>query len=239
MSDKKLLAIVVSYNTDTNTKILLSRFPKHNGFDILVINDGSVDRTQEYVDLSGFKTIAHPRNKGVGAAIKTGIKYAIENGYYAVAVIAGNNKDNPDEISKIFRPIIEQDYDYVQGSRFLAGGRWDNLPFFRYSMIKIHAFLFTVLTGKKCTDALNGFRSYRLSIFNDPSINIWQDWLDRYEFETYLHYRALKGGYRFKEVPVCKLYPKNKNVKYSHIRPIVDWWSILKPLPYLMIGFRR
>jgi dolichol-phosphate mannosyltransferase len=107
-------------------------------------------------------------------------------------------------------------------------------------MVKMHALLFTLLTGKKCTDALNGFRAYRLSLFKDPRINIWQDWLDKYEWETYLHYKALKLGYRFKEVPVSKIYPYNRRkIKYSHIRPFIDWWSILNPLLFLSLKLKR
>jgi len=236
---KKLLAAVVSYNTGNSTKLLLARFSSQNIFDVLIINDGSTDNTLEHINSSKFKVITHLKNRGVGAAIKTGIKYAEEKGYYAIAILAGNNKDNPDEINRLFKPILEEGSDYVQGSRFLTGGRWDNLPLFRYVMVKVHAFLFTILTGRKCTDALNGFRAYKLSIFKDPRINIWQDWLDRYEFETYLHYKVLRCGYKFKEVAVSKIYPREKNVKYSHIRPIIDWWSIMKPLLYLILGLRR
>ncbi len=235
----KTLAVLTCYNTAEQTKFTLNKFPLKIDYDILVVNDGSTDRTQEYIISSGFKVITHIQNRGVGAAIKTGIKYALENHYYAIAILAGNNKDDPNEIERLFKPIIEEGFDYIQGSRFLKGGRWDNLPLFRYAMVKVHALLLTLLTGKKCTDALNGFRAYRLSVFNDPRINIWQDWLDRYEFETYLHFKVLKLGYRFKEVPVSKIYPKEKNVKYTHIRPIIDWWSIMRPLVFLIFRLKK
>jgi dolichol-phosphate mannosyltransferase len=231
---------MVCYNTAESTKAALSKFSAERNYDILVINDGSTDETRDIVTRYNFKSIEHSQNRGVGAAIKTGIRYAVENNYEIAAVLAGNNKDNPAEISRLFDPIIKEGYDYVQGSRFIHGGRWDNLPPFRFIMVKIHAFLFSLLTGKRCTDALNGFRAYRLSIFNDKRINIWQDWLDKYEFETYLHYKVLKYGYRFKEVPVSKIYPENwREVHYTHIRPIIDWWSILRPLFLITTGIKK
>lgn len=240
MTPDKILAVVVCYNTAESTGITLSKFPAERRYDILVINDGSTDTTREMIKKYNYKTIEHDNNKGVGAAIKTGVKYAIENDYRVIVVLAGNNKDNPTEISRLMDPIVSEDYDYIQGSRFVPGGRWDNLPLFRFIMVKIHALLFSVLTGRRCTDALNGFRAYKLSIFNDRRINIWQDWLDRYELETYLHYKVLRHGYRFKEVPVSKIYPKNwRRIKYTHIRPIVDWWSILKPLFLIKTGMKK
>jgi len=240
----KVLVVMLCYNTDKQTRCVLQKFPSQRDYDFLVINDGSTDKTaafiKEYAGKCDFSLIEHPQNKGVGGAIKSGIKYALSNEYQLMALMAGNNKDDPLEIPKLLDPIIHQNYDYVQGSRFLKGGRWDNLPPFRYIMVKVHAILFTLLTGKKCTDSLNGFRAYKVSVFKDPRINVWQDWLEKYELETYLHYKLLKLDYRFKEVPVSKIYPYNRRkFKYSHIRPVIDWWSILNPLLFLSLKLKR
>ncbi len=240
MESKKILVTVVCYNTAELTKIVLAKFPQHNNYDVLVVNDCSADRTSEYIKSYDFEVIDHLHNKGVGGAIKTGIKYGLENGYEVMAVMAGNDKDNPQELPRLLNPIIKENFDYVQGSRFVPGGRWDNLPLFRFVMVKIHAFLFFLLTGVRCTDALNGFRAYKLSLFEDTRIDIWEEWLDKYEFETYLHYKVLKLSYRFKEVPVSKIYPeKRRGGKYSHIRPVIDWWVILRPLVLLGLGFKH
>ena len=95
----------------------------------------------------------------------------------------------------------------MQGSRFLGGGSHQNLPRARYYMVKLHALLMRWLTGFPATDAINGFRAYSTSLLRDPRIDLWQDWLDHYELESYLHYKVLKLGYRVIEVPVSKSYP--------------------------------
>jgi len=237
---RKVLVVLVCYNTADSTNIVLSKFPKERNYGVLVINDASTDNTKGVISKYNFRTIEHKQNRGVGGAIKTGIEYAIKNQYDIITIIAGNNKDNPTEISSVVDPIIKEDYDYVQGSRFIPGGKWDNLPLFRFVMVRLHAILFSIVTGRKCTDALNGFRAYKLNIFRDKRINIWQDWLEGYELETYLHYKILKYGYRFKETPVSKIYPKNwRKVKYTHIRPFIDWWNIMKPLFFLMTGIKK
>ena len=154
--------------------------------------------------------------------------------------MAGNGKDDPREIPRLLRQLIEEGYDYVQGARYLPGGKTENLPLFRRLMIPAHALLFRLLTGCPCTDALNGFRAFRVSLFEEGGINIWQDWLDRYEYETYVHYLVLTRGYRVKEVPVSKIYPaRKKGQKYTHIRPFIDWWICLSPLLYLKLGLRK
>lgn len=99
--------------------------------------------------------------------------------------------------------------------------------------------MFFILTGFRGTDALNGFRAYKLSLFNDARINIWQEWLDQYQLETYLHYKVLALRYKVIEIPVSKIYPKEKNVKYSHIRPFIDWWKILSPVLFLLLRIKK
>ena len=153
--------------------------------------------------------------------------------------MAANGKDNPQEIPRLLT-AVEEGYDYIQGSRFLPGGQSENLPLFRRLMVPASARLYRLLTGFPGTDALNGFRAYRLSLLKDPRINIWQDWLDRYELEMYLHYKVLSLGYKVKEVPVTKSYKHfKKGMSYSHIRPFVDWWSIIRPIVFLALGVRK
>jgi glycosyltransferase involved in cell wall biosynthesis len=87
------------------------------------------------------------------------------------------------------------------------------------------------------TDTSNGFRAYKLTIFKNKNININQSWLDRYELETYIHYKVITLGYKICEVPVSKNYlPGVKN--YSKIRPVIDWWRMMRPLFYLKLGIK-
>ncbi len=236
---KKIICIVPTFNEEGKIGKLVNKAPKNIVDLFLVVDDGSDDRTAIEARENGAQVLSLPQRRGVGAAIRAGIDFAIEKGFDIIVIMAGNGKDDPTEIPRLYTPIIEGDSDYVQGSRFLPGGRWDNLPVFRYVVIRVYALLLRSLTGFPFTDALNGFRAYRVSIFNDRRINIWQSWLDQYEFETYLHYKVIKLGYRLKEVPVSKIYPSEKKSKYTKIRPFIDWWKIARPLLYLILGIRR
>jgi dolichol-phosphate mannosyltransferase len=111
-------------------------------------------------------------------------------------------------------------------------------PFLRGVFSRLYPFFWTLLTDVRCTDVTNGFRAYKLKIFSDRRINIWQGWLDSYELEYYIHYKVLALGYKMKEVPVSKVYSYSHKGGYSNISPFRDWWKIVGPLVYLTLGVK-
>ena len=238
----KILVCPVAFNENVKLKSAIERFlksPVRDKVDYLIVDDASMDGTTEVIQGfsgQGVKAIRHQQRKGVGAAIRTAIKYALSQGYEVLVIMAGNDKDNPDEIPRLIGPIIQEGYDLVQGSRYLSpNGAGGDMPFYRKVATRVHPALLSLFVGRTLTDSTNGFRAFRLSIFADKAINIDQDWLDHYELEPYLLYKAITLGYKFREAPVTKIYPSQK-LGYTKMRPVVGWWSILKPVFYL--GFR-
>jgi len=245
MNEKVIIGIPF-FNEQQQMPILLNNLKKiarQKKYYFLFIDDCSTDNTPFLLkkfmkNYSNIKLISNPKNLGIGNAIKKIITYAIKNKYNICVIMAGNGKDNPVEIKNMVEPITQKGYDYVQGSRFLKGGSFNNLPFIRKLLIKGFTFLAFISTGRRLTDASNGFRAYKLSIFKDAGININQSWLDRYEFETFLHYKVMTRGYKVCEIPVSKNYiPGVKN--YSKIRPLFDWWRMVKPLVYLKLRIKN
>ena len=229
-------AVVPVYNEKDRIGGVLARFSPGLVDEIVVIDDGSSDGTSEIVRASGATSLRHDKTEGVGRSIRDGLLYLRSKGFDAAVVMAGNGKDDPAQIPAVTAPVAAGAADYVQGSRFLAGGSFKNLPTARFLMIKGYTLMWSVLLGAKLTDVTNGFRCYSLKLLDDPKIRLGQDWLDGYELEYYLHYKVLSLGYRFKEVAVTKNYPTLVN--YSKIRPVLDWWGIIKPLVLLRLGLR-
>ena len=183
--------------------------------------------------------IHNPERKGIGYAIRQGYIRALDNKFDLIVVMAGNGKDDPREIPRLTTPILKEGMDYVQGSRFLPGGRRERNPFLRSIFTRLFPVIWTSMTGVHCTEVTNGFRAYRSSILRDPRINVWQNWLDNYELEYYLHYKALTLGYKFAERPVSKDYTEIRMGKYSHISPLKDWWQIVGPVFMLKLGVKK
>src|SRR2546430_13745358 len=186
-----------------------------------------------------IRIIENPVRQGIGYAIKQGYTTALAEGATIIVVMAGNGKDDPMEIPRLTSPITQDGFDYVQGSRFLPGGRGERTPFLRKIFTRLFPLAWTLLTGVRCTEVTNGFRAYRASILLDPRIDIEQEWLNGYELEYYLHYKVLTLGYRFAERPVSKVYSHMSRTSYSHISPLRDWKQIVTPVVLLRIGARH
>ena len=248
MSDnkyRKCILGIMSYNNGDDLKSTINSMPKNFPIETIVHIDGSTDGSDKILNQYSFKVLKNNKNIGVGKSIKNTIFYSIQNNYEYLVVMPGNNKNQIEQTMRLFDPLVNSKAEYVQGSRYLKGSKRDNTPIFRLIMVKVHAFMFSILTGKKCTDALEGVRGYKLSLFKQNFLNIDQEWLDTYELETYIHYKFLTNNVKYTEVPISKLYPKNKislfnlrGKKYSHIRPFIDWWKILRPIPLLIFKIK-
>jgi dolichol-phosphate mannosyltransferase len=151
--------------------------------------------------------------------------------------MAGNNKDDPAEIPVLVK-CLDAGADYVQGSRYIRSDDAMGTPFGRRLLTRAVAWAWSVRFRRRLTDVTNGFRAYRLSLLDDPRIDITQNWLDRYEFEYYLHYKVLSLGLGYQEVPVSKRYPLD-GLPTSKIRLSRDIWSLIRPLVLLTLGLRK
>lgn len=241
MTEKlKVLAAPIAFNEEKKIIRVFNRFKGLNVADkVMLMDDGSTDSTPQVVRDMGYEVLSHPERKGVGAAIRTLLYYAKENGFNVVVILAGNDKDRPDQIPRLLEPVEQEGYVFVQGSRYLPGGDFGNMPFYRQICTRyLHPILFTVISGMKITDSTNGFRAIHLSLLDDRNIDLNQSWLDQYELEPYLFYKSIKLGHKVKEVPVSKIYPP-KELGYTKMKPITGWWSILRPLFLLGLKIKK
>jgi len=215
---------------------LLRRFPGAPVDRVVVVDDGSTDATADEARADGAEVLVHEVNRGVGAAIRTGIDWALQNGFDVVVVMGADDQDDPAEIAGLLEPITRGAADFVQGSRRLGGRRTVDMPLFRRATTKAYSLVFRLATGFPSTDATNGFRAFRVAITQDPRVDLHQEWLDTYELEPYLLYKAIKCGYRVEEARVTKRY--DRELGYTKMRPGRDWWRILRPIIFLRLGLR-
>lgn len=217
---------------------VLQRVPRDVVDSVLVVDDGSKDGSAELARRQGAVVISLHRTLGVGAALREGFRWVAEREFDVVAVCAGNNKDAPEELTRLLDPICRKRADFVQGSRFLLGGRRGNMPLYRRVATRIHPLVFSVAARKNVSESTNGYRAFRASILRDPRIRLDQDWLDGYELEPYLYWKVIRLGYVTAEAPVSKIYPA-RHLGYTKMRPITGWWSILRPVFLLALGLRK
>ena len=238
MSKPEILVSLFVFNEGEKLKRVVASFPEKRDYDLLFVDDGSTDGGYEFLKDGGYSVIRHERNIGIGYGIREAIGYGRENGYQIIVIMAANGKMLPSEIDRLIKPITVDGFDYVQGSRYLPGGKSPNLPLFRRITIRLFTWIVRLFTGYKGSDVTCGFRAYRLSLFDDPRFNLDQTWLDKYEMEYYIHYHVLRGGYRVTDAPVSMVYPKEAK-NYSKIKPFVGWWSMIRPWLFLILKLRK
>lgn len=234
--DLRVLALAPVLDESEKVASVITRVPRDVVDEVLIVDDGSTDGSQDIARSLGATVIELGTTIGVGAAIRTGYRYALDNGFDVAVVMAGNNKDAPEEIPLLLNPIADGWADLVQGSRWLSSSNdYGEMPLYRKLATRLHPFIFGLISSARLTDTTNGFRAARVTMLADPDLSLDQTWLDEYELEVYLLYKSAKLGYRVTEVGVTKRYPP-KQLGQTKMKPITGWWSILRPL--ILLGFR-
>lgn len=153
------LAIVPAFNeAHSIADVVLAIKTATPDFDVLVVDDGSADATASLAVRAGATVLQHPINLGIGGAVQSGYRFAIDNGYEMAVQIDGDGQHPPTELPKLVdRLLAEPAVDLVYGSRFLGEGDYDqSLP--RRAGILVFSALLSVITRKRVTDPTSGFR---------------------------------------------------------------------------------
>jgi dolichol-phosphate mannosyltransferase len=199
--------------------------------DIIIVDGGSKDGSLELNALKQFGVRGLLVKTGPGklsAQLRCAYAFALDQEYDGLVTIDGNDKDDPEAIPR-FIDALKSGADFVQASRFIAGGVAENTPKSRDFAIRfIHAPMLSAASGFKWTDTTQGFRAYSSKMLLDPAIAPFRDVFMTYELLAYLSYRAPKLGYRCIELPTVRKYPKGEvPTKISSVRGNLSVLNVL------------
>jgi len=235
---QNISVILPAYNEEVSigSIVLLTKYYSDN---VIVVDDGSSDRTAEVARRAGAHVIVHEVNKGKGAALKTGFTAAVDLGADIIVTMDSDGQHNPADIPKLIAPIIDGYAEMVNGSRYLHN-KDKNTPIYRRVGQTILDTATNMSSGLNITDSQSGFRAFSASTkdifrFNARGMAI----------ESEMLADAGRSGLRIKEVEIGVRY----DVDCSTISPIKHGLGVLlmvlkdiefnKPLYYFTVPSRE
>ena len=200
--------------------------------DIVICDGDSTDGCTDEKKLRRLQvnTLLVKKDEGKqGAQLRMGIWWALQRGYKGIITIDGNNKDSIEDVPR-FIDRLKHGYDFVQGSRFIRGGRAVRTPLSRLLAVRlIHAPIISITANHFFTDTTNAYRAYSAKYLSDLRVQPLRDIFMSYELLAYLSVRATQVGYHACEVPVTRVYPKNGKTptKISFLKGNMELMKIL------------
>lgn len=200
--------------------------------DIIICDGGSTDGCTDADMLKSYGVNSLLTKTGggrQGAQLRMGFWWALERGYEGFITIDGNNKDSIEDVPSFIKKLEER-YDFVQGSRFIKGGRAINTPIIRYAAVRlIHAPCISLTAKKWVTDSTNAFRAHSKKYITHPAVQPFRDVFDSYELLAYLSVRANRLGLKTCEIPVTRKYPDEGKIP-TKIKGLIGIITLLKIL---------
>ena len=181
---------------------------------VIVVDDGSTDGTGEEGRGKGASVLTHPRNRGKGVALRTGIARACADGADVIVTLDADGQHPPEEIPRLVAPLAEGRADLVLGARRRDGV----MPLSRRFTNWLSATLASRIAGQRLHDAQTGFRAFTRTV-----VEHIQPAGDRYEYEANFLLDALRAGYRVASVEVPTIYGSR-----SHFRSWTDTWRMAR-----------
>ena len=161
LRELRRVAIVPAFNEEHTVPTVIDEIRAFDaGLDIVVIDDGSSDRTAEVAAAKGAHVLRLPFNLGIGGAVQTGFRYAYENGFDLAVRVDGDGQHDPAQLGKVVEPVLRGEADIVVGSRF-AGESGDGYRSSRSRRvgIRILATVVSWIVGQRVTDPTSGFQA--------------------------------------------------------------------------------
>jgi len=215
MSSKEIIIIIPAYNEESNISPLIKEIQnKVSGATILVIDDGSVDRTARVAEKAGALVIRLPFNMGYGAALQTGFKYALLKRY--VVQMDADGQHDPDSIKALLDEVEKEKADVVIGSRFLGGNREYRASGLRRVGMSLFRKITSVIIGQPVTDPTSGFQALNRDVIRFYASRYYPADYPDADVMIMLH----RAGLRIKEIPV-RMYPRKQGQSmHSGLKPV-------------------
>ena len=236
-SDERLrglrrVAIVPAFNEEASVARVVDELRAFDpGLEVVVIDDGSTDRTAEVARGRGARVVRLPFNLGIGGAVQTGFRYAWEHGFDLAVRVDGDGQHDPRELGAVLEPVLAGEADIAVGSRFTGREGYRSSRSRRIG-IRLLAAVVSALTGQRVTDPTSGFQAA-----NRLGIRLFAaDYPHDYP-EAEATVMVFKHRLRLREVPVAMRARESGRSSITAIRSVYYMVKVL--LAIFVALFRR
>jgi len=213
---EKILILIPAYNASvTLSSLIVQLLPFFEKEDILVVDDGSVDRTFDIAKEKGVVVFRHKDNQGKGKALLTGFEFALKKGYDGVLTLDADLQHPPELIGDFLAKKEKNKNTIFLGTRKRNLG---NMPFSRFITNVLTSLIISVIAGKRIYDSQSGYRLIPIFCFKKMRLKSKE-----YQLESEILLKGARLGFNFYEVPIPTIYAGSK----SSINPLVDTWRFL------------
>jgi glycosyltransferase involved in cell wall biosynthesis len=233
LSEIRRVAIVPALNEELAVSGVIEELRAFDpGFDVVVIDDGSVDRTAEVARAKGARVLVLPFNLGIGGAVQTGFRFAFENDYDLAVRVDGDGQHDPSQLARLIAPVLAGEADIVVGSRFAADELGYRSSRARRVGIRLLAGIVSRIVGQQVTDTTSGFQA-----LNKHGIALFaRDYPHDYP-EVEATVMVFRHRLRLMEVPVAM---RERGGGRSSITSLRSVYYMVKVLLAIFVGlFRR
>lgn len=222
-ADPRVWVVVAAYNEQPRLGDTLRRLLATGYRNVVVVDDGSRDATGQVAREHGVWVLRHIINLGQGAALQTGITFALKHGAEVVVTFDADGQHDPTEIERLIAPVVAGTADLALGSRFL--GTAENIPFARKLVLKGGVVFTRVFSNVKVTDTHNGFRAFSRAAAEKVKIT-----QNRMAHASEILDRIREHDLRFVEVPCTIRYSAETMAKGQ------SSWNAVKIVLQLFLG---
>jgi len=212
----KTCVIIPTYNESKAIGGIVREIISKRKFDVVVVDDGSSDKTGKIASDNGAVVIYNKTNLGKGFALKQGFKYALDNGYEAVITMDGDGQHHHEDIDNFINASLDEDVAIVVGNRMLE---MKNMPFVRKITNKVMSSVISLACKQAIPDSQCGFRLIKREVLENIDLKT-----DKYEIESELLIKAAKLNHKIKSVNIRTIYTGQK----SQINPFVDTFRFIR-----------
>jgi len=209
IKQSEVCVVLPAFNEEKNISRVVGEI-RSLGYFVLVVDDGSEDKTALEANKSGAEVLIADRNQGKGAALQRGFRWFLEHDYEALVMMDADGQHDPKEIELFLNALNEENGDFIVGNRMKNP---EGMSFIRVLTNRFMSWLISQIARQEIPDSQCGYRAARREVLKSIHLST-----NHFEAESEMLLEASRLGFHIGSIPICSVYADET----SHIRPIRD-----------------